>query len=86
MALKVTTTIINLSSMREWTDNGGEAEDFTELLSHVTRDLPVEVLSIETDGYYNVKCESGRIVVGISHWHLDGFDYNGPRDFITVEA
>ena len=37
---------------------------------------------METDGYYNVKCHDGYVIVGLSHWHLDGINYDGLRGFV----
>lgn len=82
MALKVTTTVINLKSIHDWTDSGGDEDDFRRLIHHVKTNTPVEVLSLETDGYYNVKCHDGHVVVGLSHWHLDGIDYDGLHGFV----
>jgi hypothetical protein len=80
MALKIETTIRNMSDFTEWAwvSEMGDAEDYHALVGCEEDDLPVEVLCKATDGYFDVKTPSGRVISALSWHHLDGFDYDGP--------
>lgn len=79
MALTINTTIRHMDefSRESWEAELGNGDDFDILMGCQEDELEVEVVSIETDGYYNVKTPSGRIITGLSWYHLDGFDPDG---------
>jgi hypothetical protein len=87
MALKLETNIRNMSdfSERGWVAEMGDADDYNALVACEEYDLPVEVLCEATDGYYDVKTPSGRVINALSWWHLDGFTENGPSLFTNPE-
>lgn len=73
MAIKVTTTVINMNEV-DW---DGE-EDTRDLLKPVAEcGAEVIVLCEATDGYYDVQLPNGAIVNALSWYHLDGFTENG---------
>mgnify|MGYP000013990506 CR=1 FL=1 len=79
MALKVETTIRNMDdfSREGWIAELGDGEDYDILVGLEEDEIPVEVVSKETDGYFNVITPSGREITGLSFHHLDGFTFDG---------
>lgn len=76
MALKIETTIRN---MYDAACLDGLEEDEIELLQGLEDDdIPVTVIAHATDGYFDVMLPSGCVIVGLSWYHLDGFNYEGP--------
>lgn len=75
MALKIETTI------RDMYDSAcldGLEEDEIELLRGLEDDcIPVEVIAVATDGYFDVMLPSGKVINALSWVHLDGFNENG---------
>lgn len=80
MAIKIETTIRNMTdfSERDWVAEMGDAGDYNALLVCEEEGYPVEVLCQATDGYFDVKTPSGRVVEALSWHHLDNFNYSGP--------
>lgn len=75
MALKIETTIRDMHSDVAL---DGLEEDEIELLRGLEDDcIPVEVIAVATDGYYDVVLPSGKMINALSWVHLDGFNENG---------
>lgn len=81
MALKVTTTIINMQEFSEesWIANAGSGSDWAALHEAQAAGTEVEVLCEAIDGYYDVQLPNGRLISALSCYHLEGFDVGGPQ-------
>jgi len=86
MAIKLLTTVSHIDSFSrdEWVAEGGDPNDYNALLIAQLNEEKVEIVSLETENYYNVRV-GHRVVTGLSHYHLDGIEHDTPLAFINLD-
>lgn len=89
MAMIIKTTIRNLRAeykdAQSWEDNGGNGDDWDELEECEYSGSRVMIMSEATDGYFDVKLPSGKVVEALSVHHLDGFKDDETNTIIFSE-
>ena len=67
--------LVELHGMRNEFEFAMDEEDVRDLYDTWSNGLLVELIDEETDGYWNIKLPSGRVVTGISEFHLENLRF-----------
>lgn len=75
MAIKISTTLRNTDepSFKEMLSMCDDADLREVLLFHAKYNIPVDIIGVATDGYYDIELLTGHQVEALSWFHLDGF-------------